>query len=50
MKQNNLTEGSIFKSLMKFAVPVLGAMFLQAFYGAVDLFVVGRFADSPCGT
>jgi len=46
MKQNNLTEGSIFKSLMKFAVPVLGAMFLQAFYGAVDLFVVGRFAET----
>ena len=25
---------------------VLGAMFLQAFYGAVDLFVVGRFAET----
>lgn len=46
MKQNNLVEGNIFKSLMKFAIPVLGAMFLQALYGAVDLFVVGRFAET----
>lgn len=46
MRQNNLVEGNIFKSLMKFAIPVLGAMFLQALYGAVDLFVVGRFAET----
>ena len=30
--------------LMRFALPVMFAMFLQAMYGAVDLFVVGKFA------
>ncbi|MCF0122687.1 MAG: MATE family efflux transporter [Ruminiclostridium sp.] len=45
MKQNSLTEGSILKALIGFALPVLGALFLQALYGAVDLLVVGKFAD-----
>ncbi len=31
---------------MKFALPVLLAMFLQALYGAVDLMVVGQFSDA----
>ena len=31
---------------MQFALPVLFAMFLQALYGAIDLAVVGRFAES----
>lgn len=42
----NLTEGPIYKSLIRFVLPVLAAMFLQSLYGAVDLFVVGRFADT----
>lgn len=47
MKQKNLlTEGSIFKSLMRFSFPFLLASLLQAFYGAADLFVVGQYADS----
>jgi len=47
MEQKNLlTEGSIFKSLMKFSFPFLLASLLQAFYGAADLFVVGQYADS----
>lgn len=46
MKNSNLVEGNIFKSLMKFAIPVLGALFLQALYGGVDLFIVGRFAET----
>ena len=41
-----LTDGNILSSLLKFAVPVLLALFLQAMYGAVDLLVVGRFAST----
>ena len=42
--EKNFTEGKILGPLMKFALPVMFAMFLQAMYGAVDLFVVGQFA------
>lgn len=44
MKENKLTEGNILRSLLAFAIPVFSALFLQAMYGAVDLFVVGKFA------
>ncbi|MCM1168264.1 MAG: MATE family efflux transporter [Ruminococcus sp.] len=40
---NNFTEGRIFSPLVRFALPVLAALFLQAMYGAVDLLIVGRF-------
>jgi len=40
----NFTQGRIILPLMRFAMPVMFAMFLQATYGAVDLFVVGKFA------
>ena len=40
----NFTQGRIILPLMRFALPVMFAMFLQATYGAVDLFVVGKFA------
>lgn len=44
MKQiQNFTEGKIFAPLVRFALPVLLALFLQAMYGAVDLLVVGQF-------
>ena len=39
-KEISFTEGSVFGSLIRFAVPVLGALILQAAYGAVDLLVV----------
>lgn len=42
-KNNNFTEGPIFLPLLKFAMPVLFALFLQAMYGAVDLLIVGQF-------
>lgn len=43
--QNNtpFTRGKIFAPLIKFVFPVLGALILQAMYGAVDLLVVGQF-------
>lgn len=42
-KTQNFTEGKIFAPLIRFAVPVLLALFLQAMYGAVDLLIVGQF-------
>ncbi len=45
MKNNDFTSGAILSKLLKFMLPVLLAMFLQAMYGAVDLLVVGQFAE-----
>ncbi len=42
----SFTEGSVTLSLIQFAVPVLGALILQAAYGAVDLLVIGMFGDA----
>lgn len=44
--KNNFTEGNILKKLSLFMLPVLGALILQAAYGAVDLLVVGRFGST----
>ena len=46
MKENHLTEGSILKTLLFFAVPFLIANVLQSLYGAVDLFVVGQYCSA----
>ena len=45
-KVSSFTEGSIGGALIRFALPVLGALILQAAYGAVDLLVVGQFGDA----
>ncbi len=42
-KTADFTEGRILSRLLRFALPVLAALFLQAMYGAVDLMVVGQF-------
>lgn len=44
--KGNFTEGKILQPLLKFAFPVFLAMFLQSMYGAVDLLVVGQFAQA----
>ena len=44
--RSDFTRGPILSKLLRFALPVLGAMILQVMYGAVDLMVVGRFADA----
>ena len=41
---HDFTEGGILGPLMKFAGPILLAMFLQSMYGAVYLLIVGKFA------
>ena len=44
--QQDFTEGSIFKKLVHFMFPTLGALILQAMYGAVDLLIVGKFGTT----
>lgn len=43
------TEGKIFSPLIRFALPVLFALFLQTMYGAIDLLVVGQFGGDLAG-
>lgn len=45
-QKNSLTEGKILSALIKFAIPVLLALFLQSLYGGVDLLIVGQFAST----
>ena len=44
--ENNLTQGSVFKKLWAFTIPLIGANLLQILYGMVDLYIVGRFAET----
>lgn len=43
----SLTEGNIYKSLIRFAIPFIIANLIQALYGTVDLVVIGLFTDTP---
>ena len=45
-KENDFTHGKILMPLLQFMLPVFLAMLLQAMYGAVDLLIVGQFAQS----
>lgn len=45
-QKSDFTQGSILTKLFWFMVPILGALILQAAYGAVDLLVVGRFGST----
>ncbi len=42
----DFTTGAIFPKLIKFMTPILGALILQAMYGAVDVLVVGLFGSN----
>ncbi len=44
--QQDFTQGSIPKKLALFMLPILGALVLQAAYGAVDLLVVGHYGST----
>ncbi|MCI5640416.1 MAG: MATE family efflux transporter [Lachnospiraceae bacterium] len=44
--RTDFTKGSILGKLIPFMIPILGALVLQAAYGAVDLLVVGRFGTT----
>ena len=42
----SLIRGPIGKSLVRFAIPLLLANLLQMFYSMVDMYIVGRFAET----
>jgi len=44
LKIRDFTNGPILGPLLRFSIPVLLALALQALYGGVDLLVVGKFA------
>lgn len=44
--KSDFTQGNILGKLIPFMMPILGALILQAAYGAVDLLVVGRFGTT----
>ena len=46
MRGRTLTEGPVLSGLLTFCGPVLLALILQALYGAVDLWAVGRFGTT----
>ena len=39
----NLTEGSVFRTVVRFSLPYLLSYFLQTLYGMADLFIVGQY-------
>ena len=44
--KNDFTQGNIVTKMIRFMIPILGALILQAMYGAVDVLVVGRFGTT----
>ena len=42
----DFTKGPILGPLLAFSMPILLALFLQALYGAVDLLIVGKYAEA----
>ena len=43
MKEQDLTQGSVGKNLLRFGLPYLLSAFLQTFYGLADVFITGQF-------
>ena len=41
--ETDLTQGSVFKSILRFSPPYLLSYFLQTLYGLADLFIIGQF-------
>lgn len=50
MKESDLTQGSVGRNLIRFALPYLLACFMQTFYGMADLFVVGLYNEAETTT
>jgi putative MATE family efflux protein len=45
-EKQDFTQGSIFSKMVRFMLPILGALILQAMYSAVDLLIVGKFGTT----
>ncbi len=43
MTTENLTEGSVFRTLIKYAAPMIVTSILQAVYSIVDIWIAGRY-------
>jgi len=41
--EKNLTNGSVFKTILYFSLPFLLSYFLQTLYGMADLYIIGQF-------
>ena len=46
-QEHDLTQGSLVRTVVVFAIPFLLANLIQAFYGAADLMVVGWYRLLP---
>lgn len=44
--ENTILQGKIFEPLLKFTLPLMLAVLIQALYGAVDLMIVGKFGGT----
>ena len=44
--EQNLTNGSVLRNILRFSLPYLLSYFLQTLYGMADLFIIGQY----CGT
>lgn len=44
--KQDFTQGSIPIKMIRFMIPILGALILQAMYSAVDLLIVGKFGTT----
>lgn len=44
--KHDFTQGHMLKKMIGFMIPILGALILQAMYGAVDLLIVGWFGTT----
>ena len=42
-EENGILRGPLAPALIRFAIPLMFSLILQALYGAVDLAVVGKF-------
>ncbi len=46
MYGNDLTKGSVARTMLRFTIPFFVANLLHTLYGIVDMYIVGQFADS----
>ena len=44
LKNNNLTEGKIWKVMLRFVLPIFLGTLFQSLYNTIDAIIVGRFA------
>ena len=46
MASHDLTQGSVTKTMLRFAVPMICGNLLQQFYNVADTLIVGRYLGS----